>query len=97
MEHYDRMWTNVDEEGRKKLRYHKGPHRGRWHEYKKVGEAEMESIKQELTLRGLDWRVTAADHLQSKFLLAQDEHGKPLSFAKYFATIVAKHTVHKTE
>ena len=95
MEYYDKMWTNVEEEKKKLLRYHVGMHRRRWHEYKKVGETEMESIKQEFDITGADWRVTAADHLQSRFLLARDKHGKPVSIAKFCAEIVDRHTAHK--
>ena len=95
MEYYDDKWTNVDEEKRKSLRYHSGLHRRRWHEYKKIGETEMESIRHEFDITGANWRVAAADHLQSRFLLARDKHGKPVSIAKFCAEIVDRHTAHK--
>ena len=51
----------------------------------------MDSIRQEFDITG----AAAADYLQSRFLLARDKHGKPLSIPKYCAEIVDQHTVHK--
>lgn len=97
MEYYDKMWTNVDEEKRKLLGYHKGQHRRRWNEFRKIGETEMKAIRQEYDITGAGWRVRAADHLQKRFLLARDEHGKSLTIAKYFAVIIDQHTVYKPQ
>lgn len=96
VERFDELWTNVSPEGRKELKYHQGIHRRRWHEARKIGEKEMEIIRQELHLGGEDWRVSAAEHLQARFEAARDGQGKPFTIPGYFAFLIKQHTVRKT-